>query len=139
MPYLQVGKVTPQVVMSSTPTERESAHILCIHGCTYSNSMLNQPERASAWLPTRPHSQAAPPFCASQEAAPSILCLPFLIRSISLHLCLTSLTGGSCLPQARHQGGLQLWQGSRDVGLLRADSTSLGQNSGHLLLMPLTF
>ena len=51
--------------------------------------MWNQPERASTRLPTwltRHHGQPAPPFCASQEAAPSILCLPSLTRSSLLHL-----------------------------------------------------
>lgn len=125
--------------------DTQGGNELCTHGkrvCTqttftYSNSMANQSERASARLPTwltRPHSQPEPPFCASppsQKANPSILCFPSLIDS-SLHhfvpplphmkqpplfsaskesapsiLCLPSLTGGSCLPQARYQEGLQ--------------------------------
>lgn len=74
--------------MSSAPMERESAHILQSHEFTYSNSMLNQPEKASAWLPawlTGLHSEPAPPFCVSQETAPSILCLPSLTRSSPFH------------------------------------------------------
>lgn len=79
--------------------DTQGGNELCTHGkrvCTqttftYSNSMANQSERASARLPTwltRPHSQPEPPFCASQEAASSILCLPSLTKSKSFHFVL---------------------------------------------------
>lgn len=141
---MQAGKVTPKVVMSSAPTERESAHRLHSHIQTPWQTSLRGPQHgcppgspdltASQNLHFVPHKRQPPPFCASppsQKANPSILCFPSLIDS-SLHhfvpplphmkqpplfsaskesapsiLCLPSLTGGSCLPQARYQEGLQ--------------------------------
>lgn len=126
-PRVQAGKATPKAIMSSIPMEMESAHILHPQEFTYSNSVLQQPARASAWLPTwltgphsqhlhfMPHGRQPPPFCASppsQEAAPSVLCLT---RGHFLHfvppsqeaapsiLYLLSLRGGGLLYVMPHR------------------------------------